>query len=323
MNFRHLEVFYSVMVNGTVTAAARHLGVSQPSVTTTLKHAEAELGVQLFLREGGRLVPTEEATLLFDEAARAHDALAALTTMADGLKLGRGGHVRIAAVPTLSLDLLPDAIAEFDRRSNGYHYSVATLDTETIIEQLDTRRGGHHVGFVFGYAPDAGLACTGIGDIRLFAVLPADWSLSDSDVIDLKELDGHPYIGGFGGTAIGAERIRLFADAGIEPVNIVRGHSHRVAGALVERGLGWAILDSLTVQAMLHGPNSNAFVVRRIPEAESLRVCAVYPSQRQLSAAAALFIECFQEAFDRLETKARAEARAAAMAVQLSSTQIG
>lgn len=312
MNFRHLEVFYAVMVNGTVTAAARQLGVSQPSVTTTLKQAEAGLDVQLFLREGGRLIPTEEARLLFDEAARAHDALAALTTMAEGLKLGRGGHVRIAAVPSLSLDLVPDAIAEFERRSDGFHYSIATLDTEVIIGQLDTRRGDHHVGFVFGYAPDAGLSCTGIGDIRLYAVLPAEWSLSDGDVINLQELNGHPYIGGFGGTAIGAERSRLLAEAGIEPLNVVRGHSHRVAGALVERGLGWAILDSLTVRGMLRGPNRQTFVVRRIPDAQSLRVCAVYPSQRQLSAAAALFIECFQEAFDRLEAKARADARAAA-----------
>ena len=65
MNFRHLEVFYAVMINGTVTAAARQLGVSQPSVTTTLKQAEANLGIQLFNRESGRLIPTEEASVLF------------------------------------------------------------------------------------------------------------------------------------------------------------------------------------------------------------------------------------------------------------------
>jgi DNA-binding transcriptional LysR family regulator len=312
VNYRHLEVFYAVMVNGTVTAAARQLGVSQPSVTTTLKQAEAGLGIQLFLREGGRLVPTEEARLLFEEAARAHDALDALTMMAEGLKLGQGGHVRIAAVPTLSLDLLPDAIAAFEARQTGFRYSVATLDSEAIIDQLDTRKGTYHLGFVFGTEADAGLSYTEIGAAKIFAVYPAGWKISDEPEIHVASFEARPYIGGFDGTALGLESNRLFAEAGVEPSVIVRGHTHRVAGALVERGLGWTLLDSLTTQAMLNGVNRDSFAVRQVSGANPIPVMAAYASQRQLSNAAALFIECFQEAFDRLEPEARAEGKQAA-----------
>ena len=66
MNYRHLEVFFTVMTSKTVTEAARKLCISQPSVTTTLKHAETQLGIMLFQREGGRLVPTQEAQVLFE-----------------------------------------------------------------------------------------------------------------------------------------------------------------------------------------------------------------------------------------------------------------
>jgi DNA-binding transcriptional LysR family regulator len=52
MNFRHLEVFYAVMTAGTVTGAARQLGVSQPSVTTTIKAAETGLVRCLKKRNG-------------------------------------------------------------------------------------------------------------------------------------------------------------------------------------------------------------------------------------------------------------------------------
>lgn len=313
MNFRHLEVFYAVMTAGTVTGAARQLGVSQPSVTTTLKAAEAGLGIQLFLREGGRLIPTDEARLLFEEAQRAHDALDSLSTMAESLKLGQGGHVRIAAVPTLSLDLLPDAIAAFEERHTGFHYSVETLDSDVIINELDNRTGTYHLGFVFGSEPDAGLSYTEIGDAKLFAVFPADWAIEDEPEIDLAQLEGRPYIGGSDGTALGQERNRLFAEAGIEPTVIVRGHNHRVAGALVERGLGWTMLDSLTTRAMLQGPNRESFAVRQLRGANPIPVVAAYPSRRQLSNAVALFIECFQEAFDTLEAKARAKAREASL----------
>jgi DNA-binding transcriptional LysR family regulator len=141
VNYRHLEVFFAVMTNGTVTEAARQLGVSQPSVTTTLKQAEAKLGIQLFQREGGRLIPTSEARILYEEAERAHEALTAIRTLARRLQVGSGGHVRVAAVPTMSLELLPDAIEIFQKRHKGFSYSVSTLNTEEIVDQLDTRKG--------------------------------------------------------------------------------------------------------------------------------------------------------------------------------------
>ena len=51
MNFRQIEVFFAVMTCGTVTEAARQLGVSQPSVTSTIQQAESRLGIPLFRRE--------------------------------------------------------------------------------------------------------------------------------------------------------------------------------------------------------------------------------------------------------------------------------
>ena len=313
MNFRHLEVFYAVMINGTVTAAARQLGVSQPSVTTTLKQAEARLGIQLFIREGGRLIPTEEARILFEEASRAHDALSALTIMAEALKLGRGGHVRIAAVPTLSLDLLPDAIAAFEDRHTGFHYSVATLDSDVIIDRLDTRKGSYDLGFVFGNQADSGLSYTKVGEVKLFAIFPSDWTISDDAEIDVGELEGRPYIAGFDGTALGLESKRLFAEAGIEPTVVVRGHTHHVAGALVQRGLGCTILDSLTIQPMLRGAARDTIAVRQVRGAAAIPVVGAYPSQRRLSSAAATFIECFQQAFDQREPRARVASEGASV----------
>ena len=83
MNFRHIEIFFAVMTCGTVTEAARQLGVSQPSVTTTIQQAERKLGIQLFRRESGRLLPTQEAMTLFEEAERAHEV---------AVRLGLGRH---------------------------------------------------------------------------------------------------------------------------------------------------------------------------------------------------------------------------------------
>lgn len=316
MNFRHLEVFYAVMINGTVTAAARQLGVSQPSVTTTLKQAEAKLGVQLFHRESGRLTPTDEARLLFEEAERAHEALATLSIMAKGLELGRGGHVRVAATPTLSLELLPDAIARFEERHTGFQYSVATLNTEEIVAELDARKGTFDLGFTFGMQSDNALASSKIGEARIFAVFPAGWDMAGDAELDIGEVCDRPYIAGFDQTALGIAGSKVFAMAGVEPNVVARSHTHQVAGALVQRGLGFAFLDSLTIHALLQGPGYGSIVLREVRGVTALPVVAVYPGQRRLSNAAAIYIECFQQAFDRLETRVQAYGGETAEAIQ-------
>ena len=305
MNFRHLEVFYAVMVNGTVTAAARQLGVSQPSVTSTLQQAEARLGVQLFQRQGGRLVPTDEAHLLFEEAARAHDALAAVAIMAKGLELGRGGHVRIAAVPTIGLELLPNAIELFEGRHMGFQYSVATLNTEEIETQLDSRKGTFNLGFAFEMPKDSPLAMTKIGSVNVRAAVPASWAMPDKAELTIEELADRPYVAGFDHTALGIESQRLFAAAEREQNIVARCHTHFLAGALVQRGLGFALLDNLTIRALQQGDRADTFSVHSIKGAEPLPIMAVYQSERRISNAASVFIECFEEAFRGLVARAR------------------
>ncbi len=70
MNARHLEVFRAIMRQGSLTAAAESLHVSQPAVSKVLRHFEAKIGYRLFERVGSRLVPTAEAHLLFHDADR-------------------------------------------------------------------------------------------------------------------------------------------------------------------------------------------------------------------------------------------------------------
>ena len=55
----HIDVCNAVLLTGSVTAAARLLNVSQPAVTKLLQSAENQLGFKLFVREKGRLVPTQ------------------------------------------------------------------------------------------------------------------------------------------------------------------------------------------------------------------------------------------------------------------------
>ena len=300
MNFRHVEVFFAVMTCGTVTEAARQLGVSQPSVTTTIQQAEARLGLSLFQREGGRLVPTAEARILFEEAERAHDALAAFRTLAQRLRLGEGGHVRIAAVPSLSLELLPDAIARFEELHSGFNYSVTTLNTEEILHELDSRAGNYHLGFSFGDHDDSGFPTQIIGDAELFAAFPAGWEIPGGDAVEPGDLAELPHIAGFDSTPVGQICSNLFTAAGVEPRVVARIHTHHLAGRLVQRGIGYALLDSVTARALLHERHADAVVLRRIAGTPTFPVTAIFRAQRSVSNQASLFVRCFRDAYTAL-----------------------
>jgi DNA-binding transcriptional LysR family regulator len=300
LNFRHIEVFFAVMTCGTVTGAARHLGVSQPSVTTTIQQAEARLGLRLFQREGGRLVPTAEARILFEEAERAHDALAAFRSLARRLRLGEGGHVRVAAVPSLSLELLPDAIARFENLHAGFNYSVTTLNTEEILHELDSRAGTFHLGFSFGGHEESGFPTQVIGEAELFAVFPAHWEIPGDETVDLEDLAELPFISGFDSTPSGQICRSLFTAAGIEPKVVARIHTHHLAGRLVQRGIGYTLLDSVTVRALLHDRQSETVALRRVPSAPTIPVTAIFRAQRSVSNQASLFVKCFEEAYAAL-----------------------
>ncbi|MFT4185399.1 MAG: LysR family transcriptional regulator, partial [Rhizobium sp.] len=95
MNPRQLEIFRAIMRDGTLTAAANSLGISQPAASKFLHHLEDQLGYTLFDRIGGRLVPTMEANLLFADADRVFREIEALKSLARDIGARKIGLLRL------------------------------------------------------------------------------------------------------------------------------------------------------------------------------------------------------------------------------------
>ncbi|HSF12679.1 MAG TPA: LysR family transcriptional regulator [Erythrobacter sp.] len=101
LNLHHLRLFRATAREGTLTAAARALNISQSAVSTQIKALEADLGHDLFERRGRNLVLTEAGRIALDYAEqifRASEQLSA-TFRAVG---GQRKVLRIGALATLS-----------------------------------------------------------------------------------------------------------------------------------------------------------------------------------------------------------------------------
>jgi len=149
MELRDLSYFLACVDSGSVTAAARQMHAAQPTISHALSRLEAELGVRV-LERGARapMRVTESGQRL---AERARQALAALGAVHDDLaEVTRGarGQLRLCAVQSVCVSLLPRALSAFVSAYPNVDLSVRMLAAEKIARAVAS--GQADLGFVAG-----------------------------------------------------------------------------------------------------------------------------------------------------------------------------
>ena len=91
LKIRQVEAFRALMQRHTVTRAAQALHISQPAVSRLLSDFESGVGFKLFERQQGRLLPTSEARVLYDEVERAFVGLDRIALAAQQIRAMRRG----------------------------------------------------------------------------------------------------------------------------------------------------------------------------------------------------------------------------------------
>jgi DNA-binding transcriptional LysR family regulator len=115
MNLKQMEVFRTIMETGSTIAAATALGLSQSAISRQLTSMEEEIGIELFLRDKGRLIPRPEAHLLIKDVEDISQSVARLRNKIGDAKTGTFGEglIRMAFPHSLVTTMLPPIIAGF------------------------------------------------------------------------------------------------------------------------------------------------------------------------------------------------------------------
>lgn len=108
--------FLGVLEEGSLSGAARALGVAQPTVGRHVVALEKSLGVALFTRSRTGLLPTEGAQSLRSHAESVRSTIAALERMAASQGTGVRGTVRVTASDVIGVEVLPPIVAELRER---------------------------------------------------------------------------------------------------------------------------------------------------------------------------------------------------------------
>lgn len=111
LDWSHIRSFLAVAEAGSLSAAAKAGGASQPSLGRHIKALETTLGAELFLRDGSGFTLTDAGRVLLEPARDMAQAAARLGNLATGQETGLAGTVRITASVVVSHFLMPRIIA--------------------------------------------------------------------------------------------------------------------------------------------------------------------------------------------------------------------
>lgn len=136
MDMRQLRYFLAVVTEGSVTKAAIALHMTQPPLSTAISQLEKDLGVELLVRSARGVRPTEAGSHLAAAAERLLHDLADVEQDLRNMSRGLAGKVTIAAVPTITWELLPEVMLRFLEKSPDVDVTITDPPPATVIEMV-------------------------------------------------------------------------------------------------------------------------------------------------------------------------------------------
>lgn len=253
MDPRRLVIFREVARAGSISAAARSLGWTQPAVSQHLRALERSAGCALLLRGAGGVELTEPGRVLLARA----DAVAMQLHMAEeelaDITALRRGRVRLAAYPSAAATLVPRAVAGLRARHPDVDVELTEAEPPEALQLLTG--GDVDLALVFSYDGQspvdvAGLLWRSLGHEPVALVLPDDHRLTGRSHVPLTELAAEPWI--VGCARCRAHTLELCRAAGFDPLVRHVSDDYVVVQNLVAVGLGVTLLPRSALEAFRH-----------------------------------------------------------------------
>lgn len=310
LKFRQLEVFRAVMTEGSATAAARRLNMSQPAVSQHIGQLEADLDIALFLREKGRLIPTEQALALHEEVSYAFDGLERIFNVASDLKSDRRTTFRIAVSHSLCEHLIPALMARFALSYPQLRFNVQLGTYEQIVALVARREVD--LGVAKQPIEHPGISTLPLMAVQSVCVLPRGHALAAKSSLGAAELAEQPLV------LLGRDKVSrhgieaIFRTRNIVPNVRVETQSVGAACAFVAAGLGVAIVNELMAVQYLR----RNLVLRPLLPTVTHRFVVIWPDSMKRSALTLGFAEQLRDLVEAeiLAARAHGTARTAAKA---------
>lgn len=232
------------MIATTVSGAARMLGASQPGLSRMLRHMEDRIGFRLFDRTRGRLLPTQEARILFEEIAHIHKQIDDLEHVTRRLASGEDRLFRVGASPSLGHSVVPHMLARLIANYPGLNVQFDVLSVEQVADYLTLRRGEYALSVFPVDHPNVLSSRLSAG--RMVCAVPAGHDLATRSRVTIGDIVGERIISFDRDTPHGRIIAGITDRAGVPLPVTMNVRFAETAVAFVRTGMGVALVDSFT-----------------------------------------------------------------------------
>ncbi|MFI6347394.1 LysR family transcriptional regulator [Streptomyces sp. NPDC050560] len=249
LDVRRLRVFLTVVEEGSFTAAAQRLYLTQSAVSQQVAALERDLGTPLLHRFARGVRPTPAGEVL---AARSRGLFGDLTRIEQEVRsLGEGPAViRLGAFATAGIELLPLALRTFRSRHPDVDVALGAAHADAPHADLRDGRLDTLLTWEYDVAPqpvESGLAQRHLPDDPLRVLVPHDHPLARRDTAALDELAAERWIVRAHRAPYADAHETMCRIAGFEPEVAFRTDDYQSLQGLVGAGLGVALAPALSL----------------------------------------------------------------------------
>lgn len=245
LTLQQLEAFVQVAKTVNFRAAAQTLHVSQPALSRTIKVIEDTIGARLFDRDTRHVEVTPTGRELLPIAMRILENFNSSFSELSQFLEGRSGHVTVAALPSIGVALLPDAIAAFRHHSQQVQFSLLEGPAEVLRAAVDEGRADFGISVRPG--SNEPMQYRHLFDDPFVLLCRRDDPLAEWSSVSWSVFASRPFIASGFKSSIRPITDAAFLQKGLHVVPALEYPSIAASGALVAAGLGVTALPRLAL----------------------------------------------------------------------------
>ncbi len=248
MDVRQIEVFLAVMQHSSVTRAAETLYLSPGAVSLQLHNLAAELHTELFVRAGRRIIPTEQAFRLAEQARAVVQRVRQIQQDFSNVPDEDSRPFHFATGATTLIHRLGRPLRLLRKRFPRADIHVTVAATEGIVAGLLERR--FDLGLISLPWPQKDLTITPLFEEELLVLRPAKRAGSSGSVHAVRpsELAEAPFLLYPKSSNMRMMIDRFFTELGISPRVIMEADDTEAIKRLVEAGFGYSMLPQFALR---------------------------------------------------------------------------
>ncbi|RUO38141.1 LysR family transcriptional regulator [Aliidiomarina shirensis] len=255
LNFRLLEVFQQVVEEKSISAAARKLHLTQPTISAQIRRLEDVCAAELLQQEGRQMIPTLAGEHLYracgDIMRRMHECTQAISAIREGDR----GTLKISLVNTAQY-VIPPLVAKFNRQYPDIGVELSIGNRSSTLQRYNNNADDI---YIFSHPPsDSMVKAEPFMANRLQLIAPVNhWAVQQCEPVSFQQLVDEPFLMREPGSATRMVFDTWLAGRGLYLNHTTQIESNEAIRISVAAGMGLAVLSEHIID---HGSDAVARV---------------------------------------------------------------